>query len=140
MCMRGSARPWCQLTAAAAIAAPYLHPRLNAIAVASPNSDNNRDKGATNVLQILAVPRGARIEKDGTGAITIDGEPAKLSTLEPFTGTPALSDLRDHNDERPEPPRERFEVREAEPPANVSRLDTFRNRRDNEDDGPSGAA
>jgi hypothetical protein len=120
--------------------APYLHAKLNAVAVSS--RSDSRDNSNANVLQILAVPRGARIEKDGT-ALTVDGEACELKPLEPFTGTPPLlADQRDHNDERVEPERARFEVHELEPPANVQRLDTFRNRRDGDDDqdgGPNAA-
>jgi hypothetical protein len=120
-------------------AAPYLHAKLNAIAVSSPNGNGHSGGGDVNIVQIFAVPRGARIEKDGT-AITIDGAAVELKPLEPFTGTPALTDQRDQYDQRAEPEPVRFEVTELEPPANVSRLDTFRNRRDSEDGGGSGAA
>ena len=126
----------------AALAAPYVHARLSAAMVSSHSTSNSRDNGDTNGLQILAVPRGCKVNtKDGT--ITIDGEAADLKPIEPFTGTPALTDQRDHNDQRAEPEceRARFEVREAEVPQNVTRLDSFKNRRDDDnDDEPSGAA
>ena len=118
-------------------AAPYLHPRLNAIAVASPGSDTGRDNGATNALQILAVPRGCRVEKDSTGAITVEGQAVELKPVVPFERhASAISRPTRLQSRAPEPlrERERFEVREAEVPANVSRLDSFRNRRDNDDD------
>ena len=118
--------------------APYLHAKLNAVAVSS--RSDSRDNGATNVLQILAVPRGCKVEKDGS-AITVEGEAVELKPIEPFTGTPPLlADQRDYNDQRAEPAREHFEVHELETAANVQRLDSFRNRRDSEDEGGPGAA
>ena len=97
--------------------------------------DDSRDNGNTNVLQILAVPRGCRIEKDGTGAMTIDGEAAELRPVEPFKGTPALTDQRDCKRVEPEP----FETVELEVPENVTRMDTFKNRRADDDGGPDAA-
>ena len=87
---------------------------------------------------ILAIPHGCFLD-DAQRA-----NPAELipfgTPIEPFEGTPPLSDLRDHNQRKqPEPERERFEVHEVEPPANVTRLDTFVRRRD-EEDNPPGAA
>jgi hypothetical protein len=116
----------------AALAAPYVHARLSAAMVSThSSSSNSRDNGDTNGLQILAVPRRCRVNtKDGT--ITIDGEPGELKPLEPFTGTPALTDQRDYN-ERAEPERARFEVSELEMPQNVTRMDSFKNKRDSDD-------
>jgi hypothetical protein len=115
--------------------APYCHSKLNAVAVSAHVNSNSRDNGNTNVLQIYSVPHGGKIDpKDGT--ITIEGAAAELRPIEPFVGTPPLLvDRRDHHDRRAEPVVERFEVIEAEASENVSRLDTFRNRRDSEDDG-----
>jgi hypothetical protein len=109
-----------------------VHARLSAAMVSThSSSSNSRDNGDTNGLQILAVPRRCRVNtKDGT--ITIDGEPGELKPLEPFTGTPALTDQRDYN-ERAEPERARFEVSELEMPQNVTRMDSFKNKRDSDD-------
>jgi hypothetical protein len=118
--------------------APYLHAKLNAVAVSTHGNGNSRDNSDTNILQIYAVPRGARIEKDGTGAITVDGAAVELQPIEPFTGTPPLLvDQRDHNDQHAEPERERFEVTELEVPENLVRLDTLVRKRDS-DDGDQG--
>jgi hypothetical protein len=117
----------------AEVAAPYLHPRLNAIEIGTTNRGNGVAGGDINIVQIFAVPRGGRVTQDGS--ITIDGEVVtELSNVEPYTGTPPLTAL---TDQRAEPERERFEVTEIEPPANVTRLDTFKAKRDDE---PSGAA
>ena len=100
------------------------------------NTNLNYKADANTNVQILAVPRGARVEHDGT-AITIHGQAVELKPVEPFTGTPPLDLLTDQREAQPAP----FEVREMDPPANVSRLDTFRNRRDDDDNSePNGAA
>jgi hypothetical protein len=116
--------------------APYCHAKLNAVAVSS-HSHSNRTRSDENVLQIYAVPRGGKIEKDGT--ITVDGE---LTPVEPFKGTPALTDQRDQP--KPEPiERERFEAREAAVPENVTVLNPHGRRQrddDSEDEGGPGAA
>jgi hypothetical protein len=120
-------------------AAPYVHARLSAAMVTAHSNTSSRGDDNTNALQVLSVPKGARVNTKN-GIITIDGERSELQPIEPFTGTPALTDKRDHND-RDEPERERFEVTEITPPENVSRLDSFRNRRDNDDNdgGPDAA-
>jgi hypothetical protein len=111
-------------------AAPYLHPRLNAIAVSSPNGNGHSGGNGGDVnIQIFAVPRGAKVTRDGT-VTTIDGEVlTELPSVEPYAGTPALTD------QGAEPPLA------AAPPDplpglelgadNVTRLNTFkRNRED----------
>ena len=116
--------------------APYCHARLSAAMVSSHVNSNSRDNGDTNVLQILAVPRGCRIEKDGAGAITIEGEAAELKPIEPFVGTPpVLADQRDYKRVEPEP----FEATEITPPENVVRLNPYK-RDDDSNDEPQGAA
>ena len=122
----------------AEIAAPYLHPRLNAVAVNSITGGDSRDNGDTNVLQIYSVPKGGKIEKDGT--ITIEGAVVELSPIEPFTGTPALTDQREYKRVEPDPVP--FEVTEIDPPQNVTVLNPHgRRQHDNDtDDGGPGAA
>ena len=117
--------------------APYLHAKLNAVAVSS-LSDSHflSDNANANVLQILSVPRGCRVQTDGTGAITIDGEAAELKPIEPFTGTPALTDQRDHHKQRDQPTLERLEVIEVDA-SNVTRLDF--DKRDGDDEPPDAA-
>ena len=87
--------------------------------------------GDINITQIFAVPRGARIEKDGT-AITIDGSPVELATVSPFEGTPPLG-LTDQT-EQPAPMPEPPPVIELDT-SNVTVL-----RRRDDDDDPAGAA
>jgi hypothetical protein len=113
-------------------AAVYCHPRLSSITTSNTNTNTNYNSDA--IVQIFAVPRGGRVDtKDGT--ITIDGEAIELKPIEPFTGTPALSDLRDHNDQRAErePVVERLEVTEIDT-TNITVL-----RRRDEDQGPGAA-
>ena len=43
-----------------------------------------------------------------------------------------MTDQRDYN-ERAEPERARFEVSELEMPQNVTRMDSFKNKRDSDD-------
>ena len=82
------------------------------------------------------MPRGG--PRPGSGRlIWPDGTPAEPLPLEPFAGTPALTDKRDHP--APLEQRERFEVAEVEAPENLVRLDRFKAQRDN-DDEPPGAA
>jgi hypothetical protein len=52
-----------------------------------------------------------------------------------------LTDQRDQYDQReqPEPERERFEVTELEPPQNVTRIDSYKNKCDDEDGSPGAA-
>ena len=45
-----------------------------------------------NIVRIFAVPRGARVTQEGT-VTTIDGEVlTELPSVEPYAGTPALTD------------------------------------------------
>ena len=118
-------------------AAPYVHARLSAAMVTShSNINNNRDNDDTNVLQIYAVPRGGKINpKDGT--ITVEGDPVtELQSVEPFTGTPALTDQHEYKRVEPEPTP--FETVELEPPQNITVLNPYsRRQRDDSDDGSS---
>ena len=105
-------------------AAPYLHPRLNAVATS--NVRGGEASGDVNILQIYAIPRGALIDK--SGKVTIDGTVlSELPSITPYEGTPALSDQR----EKPAPigPSERLPIVEMEP-ANVTRLDQYRDKDD----------
>jgi hypothetical protein len=114
-------------------AANFLHPRLAAVAT----SNGNGGSGDTinNIVQIIAVPRGGRLDPK-SGTITIDGElVSEPPIIEPYQATPAL--LTDETQPAPiDPP---LPVIELEQPANVTRLDSFVGRRDDGDD-PAGAA
>ena len=116
-------------------AAPYVHARLSAAMVSSHSNVNSRNDD-TNVLQIFAVPRGGKIDpKDGT--ITVDGDPVtELQSVEPFVGTPALTDKRDHHKQRVEPIVEPLEVIEID----TSNVTVMRRRDDGQDGGPTPAA
>jgi hypothetical protein len=115
-------------------AAPFCHPRLSAITTSN-TSVNYKGGDDVGIINIFAVPHGGRVEPDGT--ITIDGVVTELKPVEPFTPTPPLS-LTDQTEQpaRFEPIAEPLPVHEAEQPANVTRLDRYRDR----DDEPSGAA
>ena len=71
-------------------AAPFIHAKLNAVSTSNVSGTGGNGGGDVGIVNIFAVPRGARVEKDGT-AITIDGTPIELTTITPFEGTPPLS-------------------------------------------------
>jgi hypothetical protein len=113
-------------------AAPYLHAKLNAVAVSSTNGNGGGNGGDINLVQIFAVPRGARVDvKDGS-VMTIDGEVTELKPIEPYQPTPPL-ELTDQS-EQPAP---------IEPPLPVLEVDTSNvtvlRRRDDDDPGPGAA-
>jgi hypothetical protein len=110
-------------------AAPYLHPRLNAIAVSSPNGKGHSGGNGGDVnIQIFAVPRGAKVTQDGT-VTTIDGEVlTELPSVEPYAGTPALTDQGAEPPLAAAPP-DRLPGLELEAD-NVTRLDTFKRERE----------
>jgi hypothetical protein len=68
--------------------APYLHPRLAAVGVTTTNGNGGSGGGDINIVQILAVPRGARLSKDGT--VMLDGEVTALKPISPYEPTPPL--------------------------------------------------
>jgi hypothetical protein len=111
--------------------APYLHARLNAVAVSSTNGHGRDGGGDVNILQIYAVPRGALVDPKTGMITTIDGSPmTELPTVTPYDGTPALTD---QSQSAPiEPPLPVHEV-------DVSNVTVLR-RRDDDDDDPAGAA
>jgi hypothetical protein len=98
-------------------AAPFVHPKLSSITSSSTNLNYQADVNPN--VQIFAVPRGARVERDGT-AFTIDGEATELKPIEPFKGTPPLladqreSKRRAEFEREPEPEPERLEVHEVD--------------------------
>jgi hypothetical protein len=105
-------------------AANFLHPRL--AAVATSNANGNGSNSDINIVQIYAIPRGARIDvKDGS-VITIEGEVTELASIKPFDPTPALTD---QSQPAPIEPPERLEVHEVDT-ENVTRLDQFKAKRD----------
>jgi hypothetical protein len=109
-------------------AAPYLHAKLNAIAVSSPNG-NGHGGGDINITQIFAVPRGAAVDVRN-GTVTIDGASPELASVSPFEGTPPLG-LTDQSEPAPIEPR--LPVVEMEAAPNVTRLDFERAKRDEPD-------
>jgi hypothetical protein len=80
-------------------AAPYLHPRLNAVGITSTNGNSGGD---INIVQILAVPRGAQVDLK-TGTATIDGAAAELSPITPYAATPDFPALSPPEVEQPAP-------------------------------------
>ena len=59
--------------------APYLHAKLNAVAVSS--RSDNRDNGAANVLQVLSVPRGGKVRKTGLSRSMVGPPRSSRSSL-----------------------------------------------------------
>jgi len=112
-------------------AAPYCHARLNAVAT-SPLNSSGAGQGDINIVQIFAVPRGAALDVKG-GTVTIEGKAdVELTTLEPFEGTPAM-----RSKEMVRTPEPAGVVSRSEPlpvfdldVANVTRLDTYRDKPD----------
>ena len=117
-------------------AAPYLHAKLNAIAVSSTNGNGGNGGGDVNIVQIIAVPRGGRLDPKTGMITTIDGAAVSdLPELRPYEPTPPLG-LSDQTQPAPiEPPLPIPEVDTA----NVERLDAWRKRDDGEP-GSSGGA
>ena len=77
---------------AAAIACPFVHPRLNAVAVSSHGGGNlgGGGGGDIGIVQIFAIPRGAAVDVRN-GTVTIDGAATELSTVTPYEPTPPLA-------------------------------------------------
>jgi hypothetical protein len=69
--------------------APYVHPRLNAVAVSN-NYGGGGSSGDVSITQIFSVPHGGKLTPDGS--VVIDGRATELSSVEPYPGTPALTD------------------------------------------------
>ena len=86
-------------------------------------------------LRVYSVPRGSRIDMK-TGQIVFP-EGVEPEPLEPYDATPQLT-LSDQSEYK----RERFEVAETEPPANLVRLDVYKSKHDDGDGDsePPGAA
>jgi hypothetical protein len=106
----------------AEVLAPFLHPRLAAVEL------GHRKVGraeTVDVVQVFAVPRGARIGPDG---VVIDGAAVEI---EPFTPTPSLLELSDQTAvcAPPEPP---LEVIEPADDNKVESLSAWRRRTDEE--------
>jgi hypothetical protein len=100
-------------------AAVYCHPRLSSITTSNTNVNF---EGSGDITQILAVPRGAAVDVRN-GTVTIEGEATELSSIEPYAGTPALTD------QSQPAPAEPLPVHEVDT-ENVTRLDTFKRERD----------
>jgi hypothetical protein len=110
----------------AEIAAPYLHPRLQAATITTHGNGRNYSGGDVTFVQILSVPHRGRISDDGM--VVVDGEPVtELAAITPYEGTPGL--LTDQS-EQPAPPVERLPIIEMDEPENVTRLDQFKAKRD----------
>jgi hypothetical protein len=110
--------------------APYLHPRLNATSVTSTHGNADRG-GDINIVQIFAVPRGARVDLK-TGTATIDGAAAELSPITPYAATPDFPALSPPEVEQPAPlePIAAQPIVEVVDDGKVTRLDSFKNKRD----------
>ena len=79
-------------------AAPYVHARFNAVGFRRPMATAGGD---VNIVQIIAVPRGGRLDPK-SGTITIDGElVTEPPNVEPYQPTPPL-ELTDQT-EQPAP-------------------------------------
>jgi phage terminase small subunit len=124
---------------AAEVACPFVHPRLNAVAVSSQVVNVAGDGGGDvrNIVQIYAIPRGAAIDK-ASGRVMMEGSVVtELPTVEPFPATPPLP-------EEPAPARfesqpvERLEVLDVDV-SNVTRLHPHEDEEPGEPGG-SGAA
>jgi hypothetical protein len=116
-------------------AAPFVHPKLSSITTSNVNFKGGDD---IRITQILAVPRGGRIDQSGT--ITIDGElVSELPSVEPYEGTPPLSAITDQTQPAPLEPPQPLPVVEVDT-ANVTRLDQFKTRRDEDEHGGPGVA
>jgi hypothetical protein len=112
-------------------AAPYIHPRLTAVEVSANHvgGGGNVGGGDVNIVQIYAVPRGARFAADGT--VTIDGAVlSELPSVEPFTPTPALT-----NQTELAAPVEPLPVIELD----TSNVTMLRRRSDDDEPGPGAA-
>ena len=117
-------------------AAPYVHARLNAVGITSTNGNGGNGGGDVNIVQIIAVPRGGRLDPK-SGTITIDGElVTEPPNVEPYQPTPPL-ELTDQT-EQPAPIEPPLPIPEVDT-ANVERLDAWRKRGDGEP-GSSGGA
>jgi hypothetical protein len=117
-------------------AAPFVHPKLNAVATvdASANSCPPLE------IQIFAVPRGAQIDASGR-IVWPDGTPATAAetAFTPFAATPDLLPALPSPEPAPaDEPLPVFEP-EAEDDDKVERLDSWRDRKRDDEPG-SGAA
>ena len=122
---------------AAAIACPFVHPRLNAVSMSSHVGGNlgGGGGGDIGIVQILAVPRGAAVDVRN-GTVTIDGAATELSPVTPYEGTPPLELAAITDQSAPlEPP---LPVVEMPDDGKVTQLNPYRRRSD--DDDPAGAA
>ena len=109
-------------------AAPYVHARLNAVGITPTNGNGGNGGGDVNIVQIIAVPRGGRLDPK-SGTITIDGElVTEPPNVEPYQPTPPL-ELTDQT-EQPAPIAE--PLLSSVEPANVTRLDQYKAKRDDE--------
>jgi len=110
----------------AEVAAPYIHSRLAAVAVTGGEIKGAGDKITNNynTVNIFAVPRGAALDLK-TGTVSLEnGSPTTLDPVEPFTGTPALTDQSDTTQasEQTNKPADPLPVQRVDT-SNVTRLD-----------------
>ena len=106
----------------AELAAPYLHARLSA-ATTTINGKAEGDTITNNIVQILAIPRGAELDiKDGK--VTIEGSNVELTAVEPFEGTPTLAEDTDKQINKPDSlPSDTLPVHTVDT-SNVTRINT----------------
>jgi hypothetical protein len=111
-------------------AASYLHPRLNAVATSHVNG--NGPSGDINIVQIVAVPRGALVDAKTGMITTIDGAAVTdLPELRPFDPTPPLELTAITDQMQPAPLAERLEVIEpGSEQEKVASLNAYRRSRE----------
>ena len=103
----------------AEVAAPYLHSRLATVGI---SGTGIAPGGDTYISQIFAVPRGGTVDvREGT--ITVDGAAISPAPVNPYEGTPAIT-----NQLQSTPPAPLPVIDVATD--NITRLDTFKRERD----------
>jgi hypothetical protein len=112
--------------AMAVAAATYCHPRLSSITTS--NTNVNFEGGGDISLQILAVPRGALIDK--SGKVVLDGEGAELTPIEPYAGTPGIDAMPQLPPPVESAPAESSPVEPESDATNIMPLNAWRRRDD----------
>jgi hypothetical protein len=102
---------------------PYLHPRLSTVTSTVDVKGGGDTINNNNTVNIYAVPRGAALDlKDGV--LTIEGTATELTRIEPFTGTPALTDDSSEQTNKVQPDNADMARDSSEHPLPVQEVDT----------------